>query len=738
MYKVKTLFLLLAIALGAVSGQAQSFGTIRGTVIDPQGGIVQGATVTLKAHDSAFEQTTRTDANGAFTFRAVPANTYTVTAIQAGFQASSQSIAVTVLSAKIMKFTLDVAGIEGTVAVVEESEVVNQDASSPPVTVEELDILRTPGADRAASIAFVTNYVPGSFLLHDHLHMRGGHQVSWLVDGVPVPNTNLSSNVGRQVDPKDIQNVEVSRGGYSAKYGDRTYGVVDIIPRSGFEFNGREFELTTGYGSFNQTNNQLSFGAHGEKFAYYGSVSGNRTDLGLEPPEKIVLHNNGNGTSAFTSLQYNLSDRDQLRLASSLRRDHYWIPNTAEDHAAGVRDLDDERDGFANFSWVRTFSSATLLTVSPFFHYNKARYKGGENDPLVTNDDRTSKYAGLQAVLGVVKGRHNFNGGLYYFHQNDKRIFGLRANDGSGLAASETSSLGGDLASAFVEEQFRLHPSITVNAGVRLTHYGAAINENAASPRIGGSVRIPRWRWVARAFYGRYYQAPPLAALSGPLLEFAVREGFAFLPLRGERDRQYEFGLSIPLGGWSIDLARFDTAARNFSDHEVLGNSNITLPLSIERTHSRGSEVTIHSPRLARRLSFHAAYSNMIVQGTGGITAGMTDFAVPANEWFFIDHDQRQTLTTGGEFSFWKNAYINANMVAGSGFLDGDGPNHLPAHASFDVAFGKALGENLSATFSALNIANTRYLLGRDSSFAGTHYNDPRQFTVQLRYRFRL
>jgi outer membrane cobalamin receptor len=729
---------MLATMLGATTGYAQIYGTVRGTVLDPQGNVIQAAQVTLKAHDSAYTKTTQTNETGLFTFTAIPANTYAVEVSHRGFQTATQVVNLAILSAPMMKFSLTVAGVETSVAVSEVVAPVNQDSSSPPVIVEESDILHTPGADRASSIAFITNFVPGAFLLHDHLHMRGGHQVSWLVDGVPVPNTNLSSSVGRQLDPKDIQNVEVSRGGYAAKYGDRTYGVVDIVPRSGFEFNNREFELTTGYGSFNQTNNQLSFGGHGAKLAYYGSIGGNRTDLGLEPPEKIVLHNNGNGMSGFTSLQYILSDTDQLRLASSVRRDHYWIPNTAADHALGIRDLDDEKDGFANFSWIRTFNSTTILTVSPFYHYNKAQYKGGANDPLVTNDSRTSQYGGAQAVLGVVKGVHNFNAGLYYFHQKDSRIFGLKANDASGLSVSETSRLGGDLASAFMEEQFRANQWITLNGGLRLTHYGATINENAINPRIGGSVRLPKLRWVARAFYGQYYQAPPLAALSGPVLQFAAREGFDFLPLKGERDTQYEFGLSIPVGKWGIDLARFDTRARNFSDHEVLGNSNITFPLSIERTHSRGTEVAVHSPVLAHRLHFHLAYSNMIVQGTGGITGGMTDFAPPANEWFYIDHDQRQTLTTGGEFSFWRNAYVNANLVVGSGFVDGDGPRHLPAHASLDIALGKALGENLSASVSALNITGSRFLLGRESSFAGTHYNDPRQFTVQLRYRFRL
>src|SRR4051812_14676771 len=145
--------------------------------------------------------------------------------------------------------------------------------------------------------------------------MRGGHQVSWLVDGVPVPNTNIPSNMGRALDPKDIETVEVSRGGFSSKYGDRTYGMINIVPRSGFEFGSREAELTATYGSFHQTNDQLSFGGHGNRFAYYGSVTGNRTDLGLEPPTERVIHNAGSGLAGFTNLNYNLTDRDQLRLS---------------------------------------------------------------------------------------------------------------------------------------------------------------------------------------------------------------------------------------------------------------------------------------------------------------------------------------------------------------------------------------------------------------------------------------
>jgi outer membrane cobalamin receptor len=734
MFLRKTFLLMLLLLSSARLGHAQAFGTVRGNVVDQQQGAILDATVTINARASAYMRSTKTDGAGMFTIPAVPADTYTIEIEREGFQKISQTLNVAIGSAPMLNFTMAVAGVTSEVEVTTEFQPTNPEASSPPVTVDETEISHAPGADRASSIAFITDFVPGAFLLHDHLHVRGGHQVSWLVDGVPVPNTNLSSNVGRQIDPKDIENVEVSTGGYQAKYGDRTYGMVNIVPRSGSEFGTREAQLTMGYGSFNQSNNQLSFGGHGERFAYYSSIGGNRTDLGLEPPEKEIIHNNANGLTGFTSLNFDLRPSDQMRLTASVRRDHYWVPNTAADQAFGVRDVNRERDSFATISWVHTFNPETLLTVSPFYHYNHAQYDGGLNDPLITTDRRTSQYVGGQAIIGYVHEKHNMSAGVNAFHQSDNREFGL-FEQSTRLSASEDQKLGGNLWTSFLDEQYKPWRVLTLNAGLRLTHYAGTNTENAVNPRIGATIEVPRLRWVLRSFFGTYYQAPPLSALSGPVLDFAVKEGFGFLPLKGERDEQNEFGLTIPIKGWTLSFARFRTNAENFSDHEVLGNSNITLPLSIQTVHSRGTEVRLTAPEY-KRVHYHLAYSNMIVQGRGAITAGMTDFAAPEKGYFFIDHDQRQTLSTGGEIRLPRRAWINANIVAGSGFLDGDGPEHLPSHASLDIAAGKALGENLEATLTALNLTDTRFLLGRDSSFAGTHYNDPRQLTVQVRYRF--
>ena len=49
---------------------------------------------------------------------------------------------------------------------------------------------------------------------------------------------------------------------------------------------------------------------------------------------------------------------------------------------------------------------------------------------------------------------------------------------------------------------------------------------------------------------------------------------------------------------------------------------------------------------------------------------------------------------------------------------------------------GKSFGDDWSATLSALNAGNRRYLIDDANTFGGTHWANPREITVQLRYRF--
>jgi hypothetical protein len=571
--------------------------------------------------------------------------------------------------------------------------------------------------------------------MHDHLHSRGGHGVTWEIDGVPVPNSNLAS-VGAQFDPKDVDSLEVSRGGLGANYGDRSYGVFNVVPRSGFE--GHRFaDLTAAYGSYQLGNVHVAFGDHTDtqKFAYFASVSGNRTDRGLERVDVPVLHDRAHSFSGFTSMIYNASPRDQIRFVAAARTDHYQVPNVVAQEAIGIDDREIATDTFTNFTWVHTSKSGTLLTVSPYYHFNRGQYIGGPNDPLVTHDDRGSNYLGGYASWAVTKGAHTLRFGTDSFAEHDNTLFALEANDATRLALSEQELLWANVVSVFAEDTVRITPWLTLSDGLRYERFAGTLTEHSLSPRLGAALTIPHLG-VLRGSYARYYQHPQTSTISGPVLQFALNEGFDFLPVPGERDEVWEIGLGIPIQGWTLDVDAFYNKTKNAVDHEVLGNSNLLFPLTIEQGRVRAAESTLRSPLLFGRLQFHYALSLMAAQGKGEITGGLTDFQPPANSYFYLDHDQRVTMTTGTSLDLPRTFWASANVVYGSGFLRGNGPDHMPQHATADVALGKGIGDNLSLRVSVLNLANSLYLTGFENSFAGTHYANPREMSVQVRYKF--
>ncbi len=734
--RVFTIFIVLVVC----SLHAAVVGSIRGIVHDPDHRPVGGAQVAIQSATSDYSRHLTTAADGSFEATALPVGAYQVTVIREGFAPAVQQIVVASGAAPVLHFPLLLSARSEQVTVSESALATDPEHVTPSTIVSRSEIAETPGAGLTNSLRAITNYVPGAWVTHDQLHLRGGHQVTWAIDGVPIPNTNIASNVGPQIDPKDIDYLEAQRGGYSSAYGDRTYGVFNVVPRTGFE-RSREAELFTTFGSFHQTNDQLNFGDHTEKFAWFAGVDGNRSDYGLETPGPPVLHDRAWGLGGMGTLIYNRSANDQFRLVASLRRDDYQIPNDPDAQAAGVRDVERERDGVADFSWVHTFRPGVLLTVSPFYHYNAANYDGGPNDsPISTTQHRTSRYAGAQIALNVVTSRHNATAGFYGFGQADYEFIHVIANDGSAPPLAQTLRPTGQLEAGFLEDQYKPFPWLTVMAGVRLTRFAGPLSENAATPRAGGSVRIPRLKWVFRAFWGRYYEAPPLSTVTGPVLAYAAAQGLDFIRLRGERDEEHQFGLTVPLGGWSLEVNNYHQRAHNYFDHNAIGNSNVFFPVTLDRARLYGWEVSLRSPRIARRGDIYLTYAHARAEGSGAITGGLTDFSPPASGYFLLDHDQTQTLHAGFHWSLPWRVTAGSDIYYGSGFTDGsaDSPAHLPGHTTFDISLGKQVNEKLTVSVTALNAANRRFLLDNSPTFGGTHYAEPRQVYVQLRYRFRL
>ncbi|MDP9087822.1 MAG: TonB-dependent receptor [Pseudomonadota bacterium] len=723
---------LLAVLLWSPPVCAANVGSVRGVVHDQQHRPLAGAQVDLKSATSQWTHSSVTDTRGEFSFMTVPLGDYVLSVSAPDFAGVAQAVMVTSGSSPVAHVQLTKGAPLDTLTVTAAAETTVLHTATPTTVVNRLDIERDPGADRTNSLAMITDFVPGAYVVHDQLHVRGGHQTTWAIDGVEIPNTNISSNLGPQIDPKDIDYLEVQRGSYQADQGDRTYGVFNVVPRTGFERD-RQAELIASGGNYAQTNDYLSVGSHTERFAYYASVNGNRSDLGIQTPVPQAIHDGQNGYGGFSTLIFNGDPDDQFRLVLSARHDNYRIPNTPDRLSD---DVQRETDAFAIFSWVRKLTADASLISSLFFHRNQANLQGSPSDfPISTTDDRSSTYVGGQQLLRLHITRNDIQAGVTGFSQHDKETFNVLFNDGSDTAIRQTFNPTGSLLAAFIEDTFTATERLSFAGGVRQTHFAGAVTENATSPRLGATLKIPGPPWILRGFWGKYYQAPPLTTLRGPLLAFARNNNLNFIPLRGERDEEYQVGVTIPVQGWTLDVDHFHTQAKNFFDHNAIGNSNAFLPLSIEGALVRGNELTVRSPKMSIG-QFHLAYSNQTADGIGAITGGLTDLGTRSGS-FALDHDQRNTANAGFDLNLPQAAFASLSVYYGSGFSNGGGPpSHLPAHAEVNLSAGKSFGQSFSASLTVLNLADRHLLVDNSLTFGGVHYNEPRQIYAQIHYRF--
>ena len=759
---LQRIFLFLVVAfLFASSVWSTVFGTVKGIVHDPQHRPIAEATVKLKSATSDWNQTARTDQDGAFSFTSVPLGDYLVTVSKDGFADEQQTVTVLSGSSPTLHFQPQIASVNQTTTVLAIPQTVeNVDSVTPTTLVSRHDIAETPGADRTNALQMITDYVPAAYVTHDMLHMRGGHQVDWLIDGVPIPNTNIATNLGPVIDPKDIDYLEIQRGSYEAEYGDRTYGIFNIVPRTGFERN-NEGELVVSLGNWYQTNDQLNFGSHTGRFAYYASLNANRSNYGLQTPIGEVYHDAQNGYGGFASFIYNPTSQNQFRLVTSLRQDYYQIPYDPDPNSIGnqlypsygLRDGEQETDGYVAFSWVHTFSPNLLLTVSPFYHYTQASYQASPNDtPVATNAEQTSNYGGLQASVNTIIAKNALEAGVYGFVQNQneyfKNVFQPCVPPCQNFPPSSASVTGG-LEEVFFSDKFKVTSWLTLIAGLRQSHFSADIVDNAVDPRFGIAVKVPRINWVFHAFYGHFYQPPPLLTATGPLLDLANNQNLTFAPLHGEKDEEYQFGVTIPFRGWELDADHFQTRASNWLDHNNIGESNLFWPITWQAALIQTWELTLRSPRLWHRGQFHLAYANQIAVATAPITGGLICPApvTPACPLYIapgyapVDHDQRDTLNLGFNATLPWQSYASFNLYYGSGFTNGFPDSqypgaYLPANTNLDISLGKTFAEKYSLSFTVLNLTNERVELDNSLTFGGFHWNAPRQMYAEFRYRF--
>src|SRR5712692_6384936 len=256
-FAMLTLFLMALIFVFSSSALAQVVtGTLTGTVVDPNGAVVSGASVTVKSETTGKENSTTTSGDGLFRVPDLPPGKYTVTIAGSGGFSGKAVTGVDVKLGQITDIKVDLAIGSATATVTVTAgteEIVQRDTSQISSSFETRKVQDLPsnaaggGIDTLALLA--PGVVPGFGNVNSNgvtLSVNGNRARSnnFTLDGTD--NNDLSiGGPNFFVDNQDaVQEFQIITNNFSAQYGRNQGAVVNIVTKGGTnQFHGSGFEF---------------------------------------------------------------------------------------------------------------------------------------------------------------------------------------------------------------------------------------------------------------------------------------------------------------------------------------------------------------------------------------------------------------------------------------------------------------------------------------------------------------
>ncbi len=222
----------LVVALSVLPAAAQvTTGIVTGSVRDPQGGVIPGATVVLVSDTRGTRVSeTVTSENGDYVFPNVPGDTYTVLVTLEGFKTLRRGdVSVSPGDRVTLPVTtLEVGGLDETVEVRAEAPLVQAQSGERSFTVTTEAVQNLPiSANR--NFALLTQLTPGVLGTE---RLGGGGQNNIMMDGVSTMDTGNNGQM-LQMNVESIAEVKVLTSGYQAEYGRSSGMQITAVTKSG-------------------------------------------------------------------------------------------------------------------------------------------------------------------------------------------------------------------------------------------------------------------------------------------------------------------------------------------------------------------------------------------------------------------------------------------------------------------------------------------------------------------------
>ena len=248
---------LFAGVMMATPARAQSTGAIQGNIVDAQGAVVPGVTVTVRNVATGVERTTVSDADGDYLTPSLAPGLYRIETHLSGFGDQARDIEVDVARTSVVNIRLTIGPVAETVSVVGASPVIETATTSvgqviSQRTVQEIPLngrhfvdlgLLIPGSVTPPQNGFLTAPLRGQGSFAFNTAGNREDTVNFMINGVNL-NDPAQNQITFQPSINTVSEFKVDNSTFSAEYGRNSGAIVNIATRSGAnDFHGEAFEF---------------------------------------------------------------------------------------------------------------------------------------------------------------------------------------------------------------------------------------------------------------------------------------------------------------------------------------------------------------------------------------------------------------------------------------------------------------------------------------------------------------
>lgn len=734
------LFVLLSPSLLAQS-------ILDGAVRDSSGQAIQGATVSLQRENGQTVASTITDPQGKFRFASIEPGDVTLRAEARGYFPSAYDLLLR--PRQPLHVSVELQKSEPVRESVEvRSNVLTIDpertGSSYTFTRRDLESLPEPLVESANDL--VNNLMPGASDSHDNFLAVRGTEFSLheFINGVSfLDNTQPQFSPG--VSPQIFETVDLITGGFTAEYGNRFGGVLDITTRSG--------ATLVGHGDVNFRGATLQnydlnadYGGQIGRLGYYAFVDGFTSGRYLDPPEPRELYDFGKGSRATLHLDWRASGKDAFKLLLMGSGANFQQPNITEDQAAGRNARRHLRQQTAILGWTHTFSPEAVLQTSLYQRSSSDRVlPTTDPDTPLSDASRSSFTLGIKSDLSRVWRGHLFRAGIDLVKRREGESFFFDSRGDPDIFPAFRGWGQGGQASLYLQDHFSLVRNLTLDLGFRLDRFDLIREDSQISPRVGLAYHFVATKSVLRAAYNRLFSPPPIeySLLASFIGNTNPNPGQRAGNVRPYRQNYYEVGWTQELAPRvSLELNAYLHEGKNsFENHEI-SISRIFVPINFGHARSKGFEFVLNARQLEKlgisaRLQYAAAKTYFYGPVTGGFAG---DEPLSPGERIIPAFDQTHTGTAQLFYhNKWRGFWAGSAMRYGSGTIVEHGPR-LPQHFTADLASGVTLWRTeprrLDLEFDVTNAGNSVYRIAKESEEIPIQYAPSRTVGGSLKFHF--